>query len=167
MSSFITLRFVRNPSVHERIFVLRIQTSKRQRNNNATMVRFSCQAAALLLLAAALPGAESFSNNGMRSRSALRRRQTVQRLPAPPSVSAGDSTILYALPTAEESAKALSDYMAKSHEDKLRAVKDAETKKNAEIQVRTYKCQHLLKKHNVLAFGTSTKVHLSSSAGII
>ena len=102
------------------------------------MVRFSCQAAAALLLATALPGAESFTNNGMRSRSALRRRQTVQRLPAPPSVSADDSTILYALPTAEESAKALSDYMAKSHEDKLRAVKDAETKKNAEIQVRAF-----------------------------
>lgn len=107
------------------------------------MVRFSCQAAALLLLATALPGAESFTNNGMRSRSALRRRQAVQRLPAPPSVSADDGTILYALPTAEESAKALSDYMAKSHEDKLRAVKDAETKKNAEIQVRVYQCRRL------------------------
>ena len=130
------------------------------------MVRFSCQAAAALLLASALPGAEAFTNNGMRSRSALRRRQTVQRLPAPPSVSADDSTILYALPTAEESAKALSDYMAKSHEDKLRAVKDAETKKNAEIQVRTYKCRRLFGTHNVLAFGTSTKLHLSSSAGI-
>ena len=102
------------------------------------MVRFSCQASALLILASALPGAESFTNNGMRARSALRRRQTVQRLPAPPSVSADDGTILYALPTAEESAKALSDYMAKSHEDKLRAVKDAESKKNAEIQVRAY-----------------------------
>lgn len=32
-------------------------------------------------------------------------------------------------------AQALTDYMAKSHEEKLRAVKDAEDKKNAEIQV--------------------------------
>jgi len=43
-------------------------------------------------------------------------------------------TSLKALPTAEESAKALSDYMAKSHEQKLRAVKEVEDKKNAEIQ---------------------------------
>jgi len=132
------------------------------------MVRFSCQASALLILASALPGAESFTNNGMRSRSALRRRQTVQRLPAPPSVSADDGTILYALPTAEESAKALSDYMAKSHEDKLRAVKDAEAKKNAEIQVRAYISVSRLFEHiKCVGFGTSTKVHLSSSAGIL
>jgi hypothetical protein len=31
--------------------------------------------------------------------------------------------------------QALSDYMAKSHEEKLRAIKDAEDRKNAEIQV--------------------------------
>lgn len=41
---------------------------------------------------------------------------------------------LFALPTAEESAKALSDYMAKSHESKLKAVKEVEDKKNDEIQ---------------------------------
>jgi hypothetical protein len=32
-------------------------------------------------------------------------------------------------------AQALSDYMARSHEEKLRAVKDAEDRKNAQIQV--------------------------------
>jgi len=32
-------------------------------------------------------------------------------------------------------AQALSDYMAKSHEEKLRAVKDIEDKKNSEIAV--------------------------------
>lgn len=42
---------------------------------------------------------------------------------------------LKALPTPEESAKALSDYMAKSHEDKVRAIKDLEDKKNTEIKV--------------------------------
>ena len=108
--------------------------ARRIQNWLATMVRFSCQAAAFLLAATAVPCAESFTNNDMRARATLRRRQTAQRLPAPPSVS-DDSTILFALPSAEESAKALSDYMAKSHEDKLRAVKDAESKKNAEIQV--------------------------------
>ena len=110
------------------------RTSERIQNWLATMVRFSCQAVAFLLVATTLPCAESFTNNDMRTRATLRRRQTAQRLPAPPSVS-DDSTILYALPSAEESAKALSDYMAKSHEDKLRAVKDAESKKTAEIQV--------------------------------
>jgi hypothetical protein len=112
-----------------------VRSRRIQNSAKATMVRFSCQAAALLLISTALPSADAFTNNGMRTRAALRRRQTAQRLPAPASVS-DDSTILYALPSAEESAKALSDYMAKSHEDKLRAVKDAEAKKNAEIQVR-------------------------------
>lgn len=42
---------------------------------------------------------------------------------------------LSALPTPEESAKALSDYMAKAHEEKLRAVKEAEAKRDAEVQV--------------------------------
>mmetsp|Transcript_16682 Transcript_16682/g.16117 ORF Transcript_16682/g.16117 Transcript_16682/m.16117 type:complete len:370 (-) Transcript_16682:256-1365(-) len=41
---------------------------------------------------------------------------------------------LNAAPSAEESAKALGDYMAKSHESKLLAVKEVEDKKNAEIQ---------------------------------
>lgn len=35
----------------------------------------------------------------------------------------------------EESAKAMSDYMAKAHEAKLKAIKDVEEKKAAEIQV--------------------------------
>lgn len=36
--------------------------------------------------------------------------------------------------TAEESAKALTEYMAKSHEEKLKALKELENKKNAEIE---------------------------------
>jgi hypothetical protein len=40
------------------------------------------------------------------------------------------------LPSPEESAKQLTEYMAKSHEEKLRAVREAEQKKEAEIQVR-------------------------------
>ena len=38
----------------------------------------------------------------------------------------------------DASAQAMSDYMAKSHEEKLRAVKDVEDKKNGEIAVRYY-----------------------------
>jgi len=40
----------------------------------------------------------------------------------------------WALPTAEESAQALTDYMAKSHEEKLKAVKVAEEKSKTEIE---------------------------------
>jgi hypothetical protein len=41
-------------------------------------------------------------------------------------------------PSPEESAKALQDYMSKSHEEKLKAVKAAEQKSQAEIEVRYY-----------------------------
>ena len=37
--------------------------------------------------------------------------------------------------TDDASAQALSDYMSKSHEEKLRAIKAVEDKKNAEIEV--------------------------------
>ena len=61
-------------------------------------------------------------------------------LPASPSaprvvVTSTTGTHLAALPSPEESAKALTDYMAKAHEEKLKAVKAAEDAKNAEIQV--------------------------------
>ena len=38
------------------------------------------------------------------------------------------------------SVQALSDYMAKSHEEKLRAIKEVENKKNAEIAVSCIPC---------------------------
>lgn len=44
--------------------------------------------------------------------------------------------VIHAVPTPEESAKALSDYMAKSHEEKLKAVKAVEQAKESEIKVR-------------------------------
>ena len=40
--------------------------------------------------------------------------------------------------TDDASAQALSDYMAKSHEEKLKAVRDVEDKKNSQIQVSAY-----------------------------
>lgn len=46
------------------------------------------------------------------------------------------NTSLNAIPTAEESAKALTEYMAKSHQEKLKALKTMEDQKNAEIKVR-------------------------------
>ena len=39
------------------------------------------------------------------------------------------------LPNPEESARVLTEYMAKAHEEKLKAVKAAEEKKQAEIEV--------------------------------
>lgn len=62
-------------------------------------------------------------------------------LPASPSAprvvvtSTTTTRLAAALPSPEESAKALTDYMAKAHEEKLKAVKAAEDAKNAEIQV--------------------------------
>ena len=40
----------------------------------------------------------------------------------------------------EASAQALSDYMAKSHVEKLKAIKDIEAKKNSEIDVSVHNC---------------------------
>mmetsp|Transcript_23817 Transcript_23817/g.36738 ORF Transcript_23817/g.36738 Transcript_23817/m.36738 type:complete len:371 (+) Transcript_23817:63-1175(+) len=51
-----------------------------------------------------------------------------------PSSRTAAQSRLYALPTPEESAKALSDYMAKSHEEKIKAIAAAESKKDAEIE---------------------------------
>ncbi len=38
--------------------------------------------------------------------------------------------------SSEDAAKAFTDYMAKSHVEKLKALKELEDKKNSEIQVR-------------------------------
>ena len=40
--------------------------------------------------------------------------------------------------SAEETAKAMTDYMAKSHEEKLLAIKQVEASKAAEIEVRSH-----------------------------
>ena len=51
----------------------------------------------------------------------------------PPSAKAARVALLATVDDA--AAKAMSDYMAKSHEEKLRAIKEVESKKNAEIDV--------------------------------
>lgn len=50
------------------------------------------------------------------------------------SVRSTSSTSLNAIPSPEESAKALTEYMAKSHQEKLKALKTMEDQKNAEIK---------------------------------
>ena len=78
------------------------------------MVKLSTAAAALFLL---VSNSNGFSNRYTQ----IGRRQM--------------HTSMAALPSPEESAKAMSDYMAKSHEDKLRAVKAAEDKSASTIKV--------------------------------
>lgn len=53
-------------------------------------------------------------------------------------VSLQQTALLVSLPSPDESAKAFTDYMTKSHEDKLKAIKAVEDKKNAEIKVCSY-----------------------------
>mmetsp|Transcript_4825 Transcript_4825/g.7064 ORF Transcript_4825/g.7064 Transcript_4825/m.7064 type:complete len:343 (-) Transcript_4825:105-1133(-) len=50
------------------------------------------------------------------------------------NVRSNTSTSLNAIPTPEESAKALTEYMTKSHQEKLKALKTMEDQKNAEIK---------------------------------
>ena len=73
--------------------------------------------AAIALTAAAAPTATAFAP-----------ARSINNAAARPLYAASEDT----------SAQAMSDYMAKSHEEKLRAVKDVEDKKNGEIAVRYY-----------------------------
>lgn len=47
------------------------------------------------------------------------------------------SVACFSVPTAEESAQALTDYMAKAHEEKIRAMADVEAKYKIKINVRS------------------------------
>lgn len=53
-----------------------------------------------------------------------------------PAVQQRTVTQRWSTPTAEQSAKAMTDYMTKAHEEKLKAVKAAEQQKQGEIEVR-------------------------------
>ena len=74
---------------------------------------------ALIAVSFGPQSADSFTNGGMKARASVRNR--------------GKMLFMVELPSAEKSAKALSDYMAKSHEEKLRAVREVEQKKEEEI----------------------------------
>lgn len=77
-----------------------------------------------------------------------------------PSIGRGTLGPLYV--TDDASAQALSDYMAKSHEEKLRAVKDAEDKKNSEIEALKAEIQQL-KSSSSLATTTAPAAPLATS----
>ena len=51
-----------------------------------------------------------------------------------PSLASGTASESSSLPSPEESARALTDFMAKAHEEKLRAVRDVENRYKGEIQ---------------------------------
>eukprot|EP00566_Odontella_aurita_P009127 CAMPEP_0113540962 /NCGR_PEP_ID=MMETSP0015_2-20120614/8766_1 /TAXON_ID=2838 /ORGANISM="Odontella" /LENGTH=506 /DNA_ID=CAMNT_0000440813 /DNA_START=145 /DNA_END=1665 /DNA_ORIENTATION=+ /assembly_acc=CAM_ASM_000160 len=88
------------------------------------MVKFTAAAVGALVLFASCSTTDAFTYSGGPSRRGCR------------SIAGGEAATRLSMvpPTPEESAKALSDYMAKSHEEKLRAVKDAEAKSAAIIE---------------------------------
>lgn len=65
---------------------------------------------------------------------------------------------LKALPTSEESAQALTDYMAKAHEEKLNCLKELEQKKDAELQALKKELEELKKSRG------SSSIELAASS---
>jgi len=56
-------------------------------------------------------------------------------IPSNIAFSSGSSLAAAPLPSPENSAKALTDYMVKAHEEKLKLVKEIEMKKDSELKV--------------------------------
>ena len=77
------------------------------------------------------------------------------------SVRSTSSTSLNAIPSPEESAKALTEYMAKSHQEKLKALKTMEDQKNAEIKV----CD-LTENNNIVCLCSCMDLDLAKSSGL-
>jgi hypothetical protein len=78
-----------------------------------------------LLAAAAVPASVAFGRDGGGAGRRIGRRLVPTDGRSLSAAAAGDSA-----------ASAMSDYMARSHEEKLRAIKAVEDKKNSEIEVR-------------------------------
>ena len=98
---------------------------------------------ALLAVLSAAPLAEGFVGNiphGIRSSAKVRqhaRFSTISRTADAASTASASSTtsVSATLPSPEESAQALQDYMVKAHQDKARAVREIEEKTQSRIQV--------------------------------
>ena len=102
---------------------------------------------ALLAVLSAAPLTEGFVGNmphGIRSSAKVRqhaRFSTISRTADAASASASSTTSVSAtLPSPEESAQALQDYMVKAHQDKARAVREIEEKTMSRIQVCKLTC---------------------------
>ena len=90
---------------------------------------------ALLAIASATPLVEGFVGNvGHNVRWQHARFSTTAD--AASSASSSSTSVSATLPSPEESAQALQDYMVKAHEDKARAVREIEEKSRARIKVR-------------------------------
>ena len=99
---------------------------------------------------ALLPLSESFTTGGYYERSnallhnnnrAIVTKSIVNKGISSLSPSSTTTTAIYLavdLPSPEDSAKALTEYMAKSHAEKLKAIKIVEDKSKAEIDVSTH-----------------------------
>lgn len=93
---------------------------------------------ALLAILSAATLAEGFVGNAAHNtRGQQARFSTIADAAAAAAPSASSTTSVAAtLPSPEESAQALQDYMVKAHEDKARAVREIEEKSRARIEVR-------------------------------
>jgi len=66
--------------------------------------------------------------------------------------------------TSSDSASAFTEYMAKSHEEKLKALKDLETKKNAEIEALKKDMEQMKSSSNSSSNSSSTSMVVQTSA---
>lgn len=100
---------------------------------------------ALLAVLSAAPLTEGFVVNmphGIRSSAKVRQHARFSTLSRTADAASASSTtsVSAALPSPEESAQALQDYMVKAHQDKARAVREIEEKTMSRIQVCKLTC---------------------------
>lgn len=91
---------------------------------------------ALLAIASAAPLVEGFVGNVGHNIRLQHARFSTTADAAAPTASSSSTSVSATLPSPEESAQALQDYMVKAHEDKARAVREIEEKSRARIKVR-------------------------------
>ena len=117
-------------------------TKKKKQKDTATDPSKMKTTSALLAVLSAAPLTEGFVGNmphGIRSSAKVRqhaRFSTISRTADAASASTSSAT----LPSPEESAQALQDYMVKAHQDKARAVREIEEKTMSRIQVCKLTC---------------------------
>ena len=120
---------------------------KKKQKDTATDPSKMKTTSAFLAVLSAAPLSEGFVGNiprGIRSSAKVRqhaRFSTISRTADAASASASSTTSVSAtLPSPEESAQALQDYMVKAHQDKARAVREIEEKTMSRIQVCKLTC---------------------------
>ena len=120
-------------------------TKKKKQKDTATDPSKMKTTSALLAVLSAAPLTDGFVGNmphGIRSSAKVRqhaRFSTISRTADAASASSTTS-VSATLPSPEESAQALQDYMVKAHQDKARAVREIEEKTMSRIQVCKLAC---------------------------